>query len=170
MPALGGKRMRLFVSHGSWLNAVVALAANDVWAVGSASNFSTTLVLHWDGSTWRVVPSPSVANWTNSLNGVAAVAGDDIWAVGTSSRDSYTADGDVHTSTVTLTEHWDGSAWSIVASPNPGTANNYYATTDNQLNGVAAVSTSDVWAVGDYGESDGLNVTPKTLTEHHTLR
>ena len=156
-------------SFGNWLTAVAAVAANDVWAVGSANNSATTLVLHWDGSTWRVVPSPSAANWQeNSLNGVAAIASDDIWAVGTSYKDSYLGE-DVYTSSVTLIEHWDGTAWSIVASPNPGTADNYYHTTTNELDGVAAVSTSDVWAVGEYGESDGLNVTPRTLTEHYTV-
>jgi hypothetical protein len=155
-------------SYGNWLTGVAALAPNDVWAVGSANNGATTLTLHWNGSAWSVMPSPSVAYWSNSLNSVAAVAGDDVWAVGRILSDSYTADGDVQTSTLTLIEHWDGSAWSTVTSPNPGTGNNYYGTPVNQLVGVAAVSTSDVWAVGDYGESDGLNIHPKALTEHYT--
>ena len=157
-------------SFGNGLTGVAALGPNDVWAVGSTNNSATTLVLHWNGSTWSVVPSPSVAYWSNILNSVVAVARDDVWAVGTSLRDSYTADGDVQTSTLTLIEHWDGSAWSIVPSPNPGTGNNYYGTPVNQLAGVAAVSTSDVWAVGEYGESDGLNIHPKTLTEHYTAQ
>ena len=40
----------------------------------------------------------------------------------------------------TLTEHWNGTAWSVVASPNAGTI--------NSLQSVAAVSANDVWAVG----------------------
>ena len=44
----------------------------------------------------------------------------------------------------TLTEHWNGSSWSIVSSPSPGTYNG------NDLYGVAAISTNDVWAVGWY--------------------
>ena len=40
-------------------------------------------------------------------------------------------------------EHWNGTSWAIVPSPNMGTGNNH-------LNGVAAVSASDVWAVGYY--------------------
>ena len=43
----------------------------------------------------------------------------------------------------TLTEHWNGTAWSVVASPNLGTS-------DNVLYGVAAVAANDVWAVGYY--------------------
>lgn len=62
----------------------------------------------------------------------------------------------------TLTEHWNGSSWSRVSSPSPSSA---YA----QLNGVAAVSASDVWAVG-YGCTHASSSTPcnapKTLIEH----
>jgi hypothetical protein len=42
----------------------------------------------------------------------------------------------------TLTEHWDGTAWNIVPSPNPGGSQITY------LTGVSAVSSNDVWAVG----------------------
>lgn len=45
------------------LNAVAVLSASDAWAVGSyatAGNaFTATLVEHWDGTGWRVVPSPT---------------------------------------------------------------------------------------------------------------
>ena len=54
----------------------------------------------------------------------------------------------------TLTEHWDGSTWNVVSSPNVGT-------NDNILYGVATVSTDDVWAVGT-STSNGAS----TLTEH----
>lgn len=47
------------------LDGVVAVSANDVWAVGSSTNlgsgnyWSHTLVTHWDGASWTVVPSPN---------------------------------------------------------------------------------------------------------------
>jgi hypothetical protein len=40
-----------------------------------------------------------------------------------------------------LIEHWDGTRWSVIPSPN--TAKFY-----NGLNGVAALSPTDIWAVG----------------------
>src|SRR6266853_1864674 len=43
----------------------------------------------------------------------------------------------------TLAEHWNGSAWAIVPTPNPSS---FFG----DLNGVAAISTNDVWAVGAY--------------------
>jgi hypothetical protein len=41
-----------------------------------------------------------------------------------------------------LVEHWDGSTWSVVPSPNPNPQGN------NSLVAIAAVNGSDVWAVG----------------------
>src|SRR5438270_5385362 len=40
-----------------------------------------------------------------------------------------------------LIDHWDGTTWSLISSPNPG-ANL------NRLYGVTAISANDVWAVG----------------------
>ena len=97
------------------------------------------------------------------------MSADDTWAVGLATSTYYISDGDPITSSQTLIEHWDGTAWSIVPGPNPGTADNYYGTITNELYGVPAVSASDVWAVGMYGKSDGLNVTNQTLLERYTV-
>jgi hypothetical protein len=119
------------------LNAVTVVAANDIWAVGTA-NYKT-LVEHWNGSSWSTVPSPSPGTVYAFLNAVAAVSSNDVWAVGY--YDYYT-----------LIEHWDGTRWSVVPSPNqPGVV--------NYLTGVAVVSANDVWAVGNYSGS-------LTLIEH----
>ena len=93
------------------LNAVAALASNDVWAVGYDESLLQTLTLHWDGSSWRVVTSPSVGTDGSVLTDVTAIAPNDVWAVGYS--------GSYFSAFLTLTMHWDGSAWNIVASLNP---------------------------------------------------
>ncbi len=124
---------------GTELHAVAAVATNDVWAVGNASNasgVSQTLIEHWNGKQWSIVASPSPSTQTNFLLGVTAVSTNDVWAVGSFRNASGAFQ--------TLTLHWDGTAWSIVASPSPDGA-------FNDLFGVAAFSTSDVWAVGDSG-------------------
>jgi hypothetical protein len=100
-----------------------------------------TLILHWDGSSWQLVASPdlvtngTINSTTNELNGVAVIAPNDAWAVG------YGVSSNVPYQTMTL--HWDGTAWNLVASPNVATPGYY-----NALNDVAAVSSNDVWAVG----------------------
>ena len=115
------------------LEAISVVSANDIWAVGYStdSNFNNfTLTLHWDGTSWNIVPSPIFDD--DILFAVDAVASNDIWAVGRSFQEAQT-----------LTIHWDGSNWSIVPSPN--------GTGDNILFGVAGLSTNDVWAVGNAG-------------------
>jgi hypothetical protein len=39
-------------------------------------------------------------------------------------------------------EHWDGTSWSVVPSPNPNPQGN------NSLVAIAAVNANDIWAVG----------------------
>lgn len=126
----------------NFLLAVTAVSANDVWAVGhyfnTTSSKSETLIEHWNGSSWSIVPSPNLANSHHFFHGVAAVSATDVWAVG------YSLDGSFLIRS--LVEHWDGTSWSIVPSPNL-----------NQLQGVAAISANDVWIVGydftDEGDS-----------------
>jgi hypothetical protein len=134
------------------LGAVAALSADNVWAVGATR--TATQVEHWNGSSWSVVPSPS-PGFTAALNGIAAVAPNAIWAVGQFVADPY------NPVAQTLVEHWDGTSWQIVASPN--------ADGPNHLLGATAVSASDVWAVGASGVDIGSSGRPpgtRTLTEH----
>src|SRR5262245_2582841 len=85
------------------------------------------------GPNWEIIPSPIVTTTTaESLVAIAVVSANDIWAVGSVRPTTYSQ---------TRTEHWDGTQWSIVPSPNVGTGHNY-------LTGVAAVTTNNVWAVG----------------------
>jgi hypothetical protein len=131
----------------TYLNAVTALSPDDVWAVGSyLHEFSPTDLryetysLHWNGSTWSVVPMPFATGGSAndySLTGLTALGPGDVWAVG-ESGDNVGVGG---TPAATVIEHWNGTAWSVVPSPTPtGTA--------PYLTSVAGRSPGDVWAVG----------------------
>jgi hypothetical protein len=122
----------------TFLTGVTATSGHDVWAVGdyiSSQDPSVTtlsLILHWDGTSWKQVDSPSPGPvGLTQLTGVAATSPTDAWAVG------FFPDG---TSDRNLILHWDGASWSQVASPNP--------LLDNQLDGVAATSAGSAVAVG----------------------
>jgi hypothetical protein len=120
------------------LDAVDGSSDHDLWAAGSAS--LSTLVEHWDGSAWSVVPSPNLARRINDLQGVSAAAPGDALVVGS----AQTLDA---SSVVSLIEHWDGTRWSVVPSPDPG---DY-----NFLADVAARSPTDAWAVGSTFDATG---------------
>jgi hypothetical protein len=72
------------VAYGE-LTGVVALAADDVWAVGHSAGGpgpdGSPLVLHWDGAAWRIVDTPVAG--PGNLAGVAATPQGELWAVGT---------------------------------------------------------------------------------------
>jgi hypothetical protein len=122
-------------SRKNALTAIDASSPNDVWAVGfqqGSSGAHTTLVVHYNGTAWSVIPSPNSANSSNSLAAVAVVGPSDVWAAGYSTS---------ATGTRNLMMHWDGTAWTIASAPNRGTG-------DSTLTDLAAVSATDVWAVG----------------------
>jgi FG-GAP-like repeat len=125
------------------LNGVDALASNNVWAVGysTSSGRQKTLIERWNGAQWRVVTSPNAGTTgDNLLTGVDASSSTNAWAVGS----SRTA-----TSRKSLIQRWNGSSWTIVSSPNPGTLS-------NSLLGVEAAAPNDIWAVGWKNSGDGL--------------
>jgi len=131
------------------LNAVLALAPNDVWAVGFStpvappkSAATQTLIEHFDGTSWAVVPSPNVGpnstNQSNRLLGLTANSATDIWAFGS----YFPADGSGHQRTLLL--HWDGTSWTV--APSPSTTKGGFPC-DLLWTGVVS-SPSDVWILG----------------------
>lgn len=142
-------------ADGGHLSAVAAVSASDIWAVGSyftgaPNQLDRTLIVHWNGSQWSVVPSTNPATFSDNLNGLTVVSARNIWTVGSSQGQK--------TGEHTLVEHWNGTSWKTVSSPNPQPNEDY-------LTGVAALSASDIWAVGDYATSvPGQTI--QTLIEH----
>ena len=88
------------------LSAVAATSGTNAWAVGSTGSSSNakTLILHWNGSAWKQVASPSPSG-TASLSGVAASSPTNAWAIGSAGNGT------------TLILHWNGTAWKQVPAP-----------------------------------------------------
>ena len=113
------------------LNAVTALSSSDAWAVGGDSGTGQTVVEHWDGHSWTLVPTPPINGY---LAGVAAVAADDVWVVGEDFSDN-----------APLLEHWDGHAWSTATVFDP------FPSVEILLTDVQRVpGTARLWAVGPF--------------------
>lgn len=141
------------VSGKNGLLSVSALTRDNVWAVGggshNADDHSHALIAHWNGKSWTSVPAAAIDSSSSNLSGIFALAPNDIWAVG-----DYAPAGDDSASR-TLVEHWDGSAWTLVPSPNPGTG--------GQFTAIAGLASDDIWAVGG---SDSAGAVSQTLVEH----
>src|SRR5436190_5959236 len=72
-------------SSSNYLYAVVAISTNDVWAAGNyvgGSGPERTLIMHWDGAQWSIVPSPNSGPLSNTLRGLSASSASDVWAAG----------------------------------------------------------------------------------------
>src|SRR5262245_4591058 len=114
------------------LAAPLATAALLVTPGAAATSAATAQAPPCQPWTSTLPPSPGAAD--NQFFGVTALSACNVWAVG-----SYRA---VATGTLlSLAEHWNGTAWKVVPTPNPGTSL-------NRLNAVSAFSASDVWALG----------------------
>ncbi len=121
------------------ISAVTDLSATNAWAVGedigaTSAIGGSTLIEHWNGSTWSVVPSPTPGA-DPSLSGVAARSASDVYAVGSSLP---SINGGVVQGVIL---RWNGTAWSADADPTTGSFSPLYAAAT--LPGAA-----NEWAVG----------------------
>jgi hypothetical protein len=121
-------------SLANTLSEVVALARDDVWAVGEHHEgiydqlSPRTLVEHWDGSSWAQVTSvdPGELDRLSAADGNAA---NDVWAVG---NDAKAID-----QPAPIVERFDGSAWKLKRRSHA------------ILRDLDVVSAHDVWGAGD---------------------
>ncbi len=123
------------------------LNGSDCWAVGAAlnqpngnGNPAATLIEHWNGSAWSIVPSP-----TPTANGAAGAI---LHHVTCTSTSNCVAVGDSNDGTGmslnALIEQWNGATWTIV----PGAATGQPF---DQLTNVTCLAANDCWAVGSAG-------------------
>ncbi|MDQ6693572.1 MAG: hypothetical protein M3014_04015 [Chloroflexota bacterium] len=134
----------------NYLTGISGSKSDDVWAVGYSGNEKSvyrTLIEHWDGHSWRIIPSPNNGEQFNLLTAVSATPMGEAWTVG------YYQD--VDRTQKALVEKWDGRSWRLTGVPSIGP-------TLNLLRGVSALSGSDAWVVG---YSDSLVGTAQTLIE-----
>jgi hypothetical protein len=127
------------------LLSVSCPAVNNCMAAGYYLNGASTwltLTESWDGSTWSMVPSPDPSGVTGSeLLGVSCPGANSCEAVGYSFDSSGNS--------ATLAETWDGGSWSLVTSPNSASGS------EDVLDAVSCVSSSQCTAVGQYAALNG---------------
>jgi hypothetical protein len=131
-------------------SVISADSTTDVWAVGladmrSGAPFNGEAALHWDGTSWSIMSSAG-----SLVDAFTALSPTNVWGSGFHGVS-------FHDRTIDIPQvvHWDGTSWSIVPSPNPNGKNPIQG---SRLNGIAAISANDIWAVGSNENA--------TLTEH----
>lgn len=157
------------------LSAISGDAPNDIWAVGSNSQFKQALIEHWNGQRWTVAPLPALDSTVSSLSDVQAITPNDAWAVGsTQSAQADNGNGVAWASSSrqtngmsiepyvafsggpgpgsgnALLEHWNGQQWSAVSLPHPSTWGS------SSLSSISAVSANDIWVSGAFEDRTGL--------------
>ncbi len=121
-------------------------------AVGGTTSSSglegSTLAERWNGTTWSRQSTPNPAGSAQSdLRGASCPTGTSCIAVGASA----TQFGALIT---TLAERWNGSAWSLMSTPNPPDQ------ADTELQGVSCTSPSACTAVGFVSDIYAMTASP----------
>jgi len=146
-----GTRWRYLPSPGGGFGGgLTAISARDIWLVGGAGATKSpptahTLIQHWNGSKWTIVPAPY--EFKHRKLGLGAVGGSsrtNVWAAG-----SYQSGPD-SSDLSPLVEHWDGTRWRLQPSPNPTGSRG-----ETGLDSIAAPSRTSALAVGSAWGSHG---------------
>ena len=130
------------------LYGVSCASATSCMAVGTATSttgYLQTLAEQWDGTSWKILVTPDTsATFPNDLSGVSCVSSTSCVAVGSAATS---------TGSVTVVETWNGSTWTLTASPQvPGTE-------DDSLSGVSCPTPSACTAVGYDVDGSGAEQT-----------
>ena len=134
----------------NFLYDVGGSSSSEVWAVGDFSftfGRSKALIEHWNGTSWTLTHLANSHVDSQGLDSVSSLSGNDVWAVG------YETVGTAASlRSKPLIEHWNGTRWSILPSPEARHGQSVLT----GLGGVAAISTDNVWALGSASNINGL--------------
>jgi hypothetical protein len=111
----------LMNSEVSDIDAIAAIASDDVWAVGDETfeNQTRAVILHFDGTSWSRIAAPEEPNLNVALRTVVARAADDVYAGGVAwvSGEAPQA----------YLVHFDGHGWSAVADVEIAAGTQFFA-------------------------------------------
>jgi len=136
--------------RGSVLTAVSCKSTSACTAVGSYRNgegTAATLTEFWNGTAWRIQPSPDPAGSFGSyLTGVSCAAAA-CTAVGYYQNQSY------QDNPVAIAESWNGTVWTLHPAPVAGAV-------QSQLDAVSCTGPAACVATGSYDNSTGNQHVP----------
>ena len=135
----------------SILSGVSCTSASACAAVGNyikSTGGNLTLAERWNGTKWTIQPAPNPTGASQStLSGVSCTSASACTAVGNYANSAGRV--------LTLAERWNGSAWTIQQTANPGVSTKYWV--PNVLTGVSCATSTACIAVG-WDRLDGCGV------------
>ena len=138
--------------HLTVFEAIAVDATGKVWAVGWDRDYNapgrpvSSLVVHFNGSGWSRESSPNPED-RNTLSDVTVLPNGEVFAAGVAQD---TSGGGIRPQSLLLRRQAGSWSWLPVPPAEAGS--------QDQLQGVAAVSSTSVWAVGYYASpSSGLH-------------
>jgi hypothetical protein len=132
---------------GGVLTGVSCTSASSCTAVGGRAD-GTTLAERWNGTQWSIQATPNPPPGNGFLNGVSCTSASSCTATGAANANTPNA--------TTLAERWDGTRWSIQATPNPPPGNGF-------LNGVSCTTAAACIAVGTSDLNGSMTVLVERL-------
>jgi hypothetical protein len=140
-------------ANGRRFDAVVAVSARNVWALGSTVHNATgestrrDVFEHWNGRRWKIVPSPQFDPrvGTAGMQDLAANRRGDVWAVG----GKVIGFGEAGRVAGSRVERLAGGHWALTSPPEGTTPVTLAAVTPS--NDVWAVPGPSLGTVGSYG-------------------
>jgi hypothetical protein len=135
------------VRSDQFASGITAISPGDAWACGlagnvSGHNFRVPCVLHRAGTKRVMTMVPSLGTGGGRLNGIRVLSA----AGGRAAGQTQESNGAI----LTLTGQYNGTAWTTVPGPGPGSI--VGTLTDNSLDAIATAAGSDLiaaWRRGD---------------------
>jgi hypothetical protein len=150
-----GSTWTLVNGAGAGLIGVTCVTTTNCWATGSVEPGTPggAAIEHYDGTSWTVATTPTpVSHNGYALGRVRCSGASDCWAVGENTP--------VTTSIQGFAEHYDGTAWSLVAVPE--------VAVNEVLYDMACTSSGNCWTFGcDSSSPSPASCTGAALIEHY---
>jgi hypothetical protein len=125
----------------SFLYALAVIASDNIYAAGSI-NYSSPLLMHWNGSSWSIVPLDSVVT-SGEIVALAVTDSNEVW-------------GSLGSQANLL--HFDGETWSLRAAP-PIPAGQSWRSVRSLAAVEGAAGACELWAAGTSYDASNVGST-----------
>jgi hypothetical protein len=138
-PAPSWQLVQTFNTGTDWpdYSYPAAQSANDVWVTGQQHSSESPLVVHWNGTSWQQIATPSGFAQSGPVTALSATS---MWTFSSIFKGNRTT---------WYALNWNGSSWkSYMLSTSTANSLGY------NMTGAAAFSTTNVWAFGELPQTN----------------